>query len=96
MKEDISYLRAMNIINKRKERRSKMRAVYYVEYKMYEADEVKGIDVIANNKEDAYDIATFLEIPRSEKSMPYSSWVSGVTYNNGKHHRFNTFEGKPY
>lgn len=96
MNEWAKSLRAMDIINKRKEKRAMKRAVYYVEYKMYEADEVKGIDVIANNKEDAYDIATFLEIPRIEDGAPYSSWVSGVTYNNGKHHRFNTFEGKPY
>ena len=75
----------------------KRRSVYHVEYKLYECSEVKGIDVIANNKEDAYSEAVFTEIPKNEGGQyPYSAWTASVTYNNGNYKRFNTFEGKPY
>lgn len=69
---------------------------YYVHYKMYEADEVKGIGFLANNKVDAYDKAVYKAIPKKEGKMPYSAWVHSVTYNNGNYRTFNTFEGKPY
>lgn len=69
---------------------------YYVEYKMYEADGVKGIGFLAKNKEDAYDKAVFEKIPEKEGSLPYSAWVHSVTYNNGNYKEFNTFEGLPY
>ena len=75
----------------------KRRSVYHVEYKLYSCSEVKGIDVIANNKEDAYSEAVFTEIPKNECGQyPYSAWTASVTYNNGNYKRFNTFEGKPY
>lgn len=69
---------------------------YYIYYKMYEADKVKGIDFLANNKIDAYDKAVYEMIPKKEGEMPYSAWVHSVTYNNGNYKVFNTFEGKPY
>lgn len=70
--------------------------VYYVEYKMHSADQVRGICVVANNKADAYDYAVYEEIPSEEGGIPYSAWVVSVTYQNGNYRRFNTFEGNPY
>ena len=69
---------------------------YYVEYKMNEASKVKGIQVLANSKYDAYDKAVYELIPDIEKYSPYSAWVASVTYNNGNYKTFNTFEGNPY
>jgi len=73
-----------------------MRASYHVCYRNWSNGEEKWIDVVASNKADAYDIATFEAIPEKEGSIPYSSWVESVTYNNGNYHRFNTSEGNPY
>ena len=72
------------------------RHTYSVYYKMYSADEVHHIDVIASNKEEAWDIATYEKIPEFEMVHPYSVWVDSVTYQNGNSRRFNTFEGNPY
>lgn len=69
---------------------------YFVKYKMHACAEVKGVCVAAANKADAYDRAVYETILKSEGSLPYSAWVHGVTYNNGKCKLFNTFEGKPY
>lgn len=69
---------------------------YYVKYKMYSADEPRGIVFLADNKIDAYEKAVYELIPEKEGSIPYSAWVYSVTYNNGKYREFNTFEGKPY
>lgn len=69
---------------------------YYVRYKMYSADEVHEIQSPAENKLDAYEKAVYTLIPEKEGSIPYSAWVSSVTYNNGNYREFNTFEGKPY
>lgn len=69
---------------------------YTVEYKMHSADKVREISLLARTKEDAWDRATFEDIPAKEGSCPYSSWVYSVTYQNGNYHRFNTFEGNPY
>ncbi len=71
-------------------------SVYHVKYKMYNADKVKGIDVIAKNKFEAHSKATYEIFLNVEKAMPYSAWVSSVTYNNGNYREFNTFEGNPY
>lgn len=71
-------------------------SAYYVKYKTHSAGEVKGIAVPAGNKADAYDKAVYEEIPKVEGETPYSAWVYSVTYNNGRYHTFNTFEGKPY
>ena len=72
------------------------RSAYWVEYKMYFADTVKGIDVVAGSAAEAYDKATYEAIPEKEGTIPYSSWVANVTYQNGKQHYFNNFEGKEY
>ena len=70
---------------------------YYVKYKMYTAFvDVKGVCVAARNKIEAYDKAVYEEIPKIEGVLPYSAWVESVTYTNGNHKQFNTFEGKPY
>lgn len=69
-------------------------AAYYVEYRI--GQEVKGIDVLAKNKFDAYDKAVYELIPKREGEMPYAAWVCSVTYNNGNYRRFNTCEGLPY
>ena len=71
--------------------------IYIVDYKMYEAAEVKEIKVNATSKEDAYDVAAYYEIPDKEDGdCAYAIWVDSVEYGNGNIHRFNTFEGKPY
>lgn len=69
---------------------------YYINYKMHQHGEELGIDVLAKNKEDAYDKAVYESIPNREGRLPYSAWVSSVTYQNGNHKRFNTHEGKRY
>ena len=72
-------------------------SAYYVKYKMNGFwEEEKGICVPARNKAEAYDKATYEMIPELEESVPYSSWVSSVTYNNGNCKYFNTFEGLAY
>ena len=69
---------------------------YFVEYKMYSADQVRGICVRARNKAEAWDKAVYETIPAVEGEVPYSAWVASVTYQNGNYRRFNTFEGNPY
>ena len=69
---------------------------YFVEYKMYNADRIHGIQSPAENKIDAYEKAVYTLIPEKEGGIPYSAWVHSVTYNNGNYREFNTFEGKPY
>lgn len=69
---------------------------YCVRYKMYSADDVKYVCVVARNKADAYEKAVYEEIPKKEGSLPYSAWVENVTYRNGKCKKFNSFEGKRY
>lgn len=69
---------------------------YYVKYRTWAMGEEKGIQVIARNKEEAYDTAVYELIPEVEHESPYSAWVYSVTYNNGNYHLFNTSEGNPY
>lgn len=73
-----------------------MSATYHVKYRLYKYSLEEGVDVVANNKEEAYDYATYEVIPDKEGALPYSSWVSSVTYNNGRCHYFNTVEGCAY
>ena len=76
---------------------SLMNKTYHVKYVMtFPSGKVKGIDVSAKSKQDAYVQATYSEIPYRENALPYASWVSSVTYNNGNYKEFNTFIGKPY
>lgn len=70
--------------------------MYYVKYRKYQYSLEEGVSVIANNKAEAYDYATFEIIPDIEGICPYSAWVSSVTYQNGNCHYFNTSEGNPY
>ena len=69
---------------------------YFVEYKMYNADRIHGIQSPAENKIDAYEKAVYDLIPKKEGGIPYSAWVSSVTYSNGRSREFRTFEGNPY
>ena len=73
-----------------------MSAVYSVEYKLTSTGKVNTVGIVAKNKVDAWDKATFEEIPRLTGEQAYSSWVSSVTYSNGNYRKFNNFEGKPY
>lgn len=70
---------------------------YHVVYIMayYEVAD-KSVDVVARNKEEAYDKAVYEVIPKKEGRIPYAAYVSSVTYNNGNHKTFNTFIGKAY
>ena len=68
---------------------------YWVEYKIIGSG-VKGMQVAASSKADAYDKAVYELIPAAEGELPYSAWVVSVTYNNGNYKTFNTFEGNPY
>lgn len=69
---------------------------YTVEYTMTWSSEIRDIEVLANNKEDAYDKAVYEEIPTKEGEHAYSAWVYAVTFNNGNYRTFNTHEGMPY
>ena len=71
------------------------RNVYTVAYNLFGQRKEK-VDVIAQNKAEAYDIAVFEIIPNEEGRLPYSAWVESVTYQNGNTRTFNTFEGNPY
>ena len=68
---------------------------YYVQYTMYRHGELKGIQVPAASKYDAYNKAVYELIPQKEDAHPYSAWVHSVTYNNGNYKIFNNFEGNP-
>jgi predicted metal-binding protein len=69
---------------------------YYIKYKMHDCGEVKGIQVVSNSKEGAYDKAFYEAIPENEGRCPYSAWVYSVTFRNGNCKYFNTCEGLPY
>ena len=70
---------------------------YHVVYIMayYEVAD-KSVDVLASNKEEAYDKAVYEAIPKKEGRIPYAAYVASVTYNNGNYKTFNTFIGKAY
>ena len=72
-----------------------MTYTYHVKYKEHRTGEVKGVDVVASNKDLAYFGAVYDIIPAKDGRMPYSAWVASVTYNNGNYRVFNTWEGKP-
>lgn len=69
---------------------------YHVKYKESKFSDVHGIDVLAENKNEAYVKATFESIPERFGINPYSTWVHSVTYSNGSYRIFDTFEGKPF
>ena len=68
---------------------------YAIRYRMIGSEE-KLIDLLANNKEEAYEKAFYEAIPEREGEMPYSAWVSSVTYQNGNVRYFNTSEGNAF
>ena len=67
---------------------------YHIEYRRYNHDQVNKINVIAKNKVDAYWKA--VDLITEKEGTPYSVWISGVTYKNGRCRLFNQFEGNPY
>ena len=73
----------------------KRNSLYTVAYRLNRNGAVWYIDVLAPDKQSAYDIAVYETIPHAEKAMAYSAWVESVTYKNGKKKYFNTHEGKP-
>ena len=71
--------------------------MYTVEYKLWSEGEIKKIYVSARSKFDAYMKAYYEAIPEENKGeLPYSAWVTAVTYQNGNYKTFNTFEGNPF
>lgn len=73
-----------------------MKRMYTVAYSMFFGDTERHIDVLADCKENAYNIATYEAIPQKEGSHAYGVWVKSTTYRNGTVHEFNTFEGKRF
>lgn len=63
----------------------KRRFVYTVEYRMSPSADVKCVSVIAGDKWEAYDKATYETIPEQEGCLPHNSWVKGITYQNGNY-----------
>lgn len=61
---------------------------YWVEYRMYQHSETKGVMVTATNKEEARYKALYDVIPSLESHSPYCLWVASVTYQNGNYKRF--------
>lgn len=71
--------------------------MYTVEYKLWSTGDIRKIFVSAKNKFEAYMKAYYEAIPEAnEGELPYSAWVSAITYQNGNYKRFNTHEGMPY
>lgn len=69
---------------------------YKVQYKMFEADGTSTIEIVADNKAKAWDIAEYEIIPRIEGRLPYSAWVSCQITKDGNEHYFNNHEGNPF
>ena len=70
---------------------------YHICYLMSCYGSERELDVLANNKAEAYDKAVYEEIPRAEDGhYPYGAYVESVTYSNGNHKTFNTIIGNPY
>lgn len=70
---------------------------YHICYLMSRYGLERELDVLANNKAEAYDKAVFEEIPKVEDGhYPYGAYVESVTYKNGNHKAFNTIIGDPY
>ena len=74
---------------------TKRNRAYFVRYKLF-GQQQEGVDVLAASAPEAYDKAVYEIIPKIEGELPYSAWVSSVTYQNGNCKYFNNFEGKPY
>lgn len=70
---------------------------YNICYRMHKLSQgCRKVDVLAKNRFDAYEKAVYDVIPQIEGEAPYSAWVNSVTYNNGNHKEFDSYEGKPY
>lgn len=70
--------------------------MYIIKYRLYKFAEEKEIWVLAKNKIEAWDKATYVAIPYKEGEPAYSTWVDRVEYDNGNIRHFNTCEGLPY
>ena len=65
---------------------------YTIMYKKNSWELPEMVQVLAENKYEAYDHAVYDLLG----GAVYSAWVYSVTYNNGNYHRFNTCEGKRF
>ena len=75
----------------------KQMKTYHVKYLVngwYE--DVKGIDVLAKSKAEAYDKAVYELIPEKEGREPFGAYVHSVTYSNGNYREFNNNFGDAY
>lgn len=66
---------------------------YTVAYRPWSSGEAKEKTVSAKNAYDAWEAVA--SNPQEDGSLPYSAWVTQVTYANGKKHTFNSSEGNP-
>lgn len=62
---------------------------YYVKYTLTNHyPKVKGFQVLANSKEEAYNKGLYEILPKVEPLSPEDFWVDSVTYNNGNYVKF--------
>lgn len=73
-----------------------MKRTYTVAYCLFQFDKEHEIQVVADCKEDAYNVAVYGAIPQKEGEHPYSAWVKNAIQKNGRVHEFYTFEGKRF
>ena len=73
-----------------------MKRTYTVAYCLFQFDKEREIQVEAQGKEDAYNVAVYGAIPQIEGTHPYSAWVKNAIQKNGGIHEFYTFEGKRF
>jgi len=73
-----------------------MKRTYTVAYRLFQFDKEHEIQVEAQGKEDAYNVAVYGAIPQTEGTHPYSAWVKNAIQKNGGIHEFYTFEGKRF
>lgn len=88
-----------SVLETQRERKSQMkrRFTYHITYILDgDWDISRGIDVVAESKEDAYEKAVFEVLPAEMGRCPYSAWVDSVTYSNGNRREFNTGDGNAY
>lgn len=68
---------------------------YRVEYRNIITQEVEGVDVLAQNKAEAWAKAVYRIIPQKTGYMT-DAWVASVTYQNGNCKRCNNNAKHPY
>ena len=66
---------------------------YTVTYRSWSSGEAKEKTVSAKNAYEAWGYVAWN--PQEDGCLPYSAWVTQVTYANGKKHTFKSSEGNP-